>query len=178
MGIAPPALGKVPMIAMGYDLDPAEAIWAWLISYQPTIVRYLASTVNYEASRVLRDSAERRYADQVAQGAAQKVRTQGFINKLMPTIETLDERPDYVQVGDQGDQRDAQQGNLARGTFQHDALVEGFKEEGRVAGNWRRRNGGISSNTSITYPDEHRSDRRVWNTGMLAMGPTKLTKLT
>src|ERR1035441_10319986 len=61
-----PALGKVPMIAVGYDLDPAEAIWVWLISYEPTIVRYLASAVNYEASRyeanrVLRDAAERQY---------------------------------------------------------------------------------------------------------------------
>ena len=64
-----PALGKVPMIAVGYDLDPAEAIWVWLISYEPTIVRYLASAVNYEASRyeanrVLRDAAASQYQEE------------------------------------------------------------------------------------------------------------------
>lgn len=68
-----PSLGKVPTIAAGYGIEPAEAIWAWLISYEPVIVRYLAITVNYEASRVLRDAAERQYQEeQVAEKAAAK----------------------------------------------------------------------------------------------------------
>src|ERR1017187_4291892 len=49
-----PSLGKVPTIAAGYGIEPAEAICAWLISYEPVIVRYLAITVNYEASQASR----------------------------------------------------------------------------------------------------------------------------
>jgi transcriptional regulator with XRE-family HTH domain len=72
-----PALGKVPMIAMGYDLDPAEAIWVWLISYEPTIVRYLATAVNYEANRVLRDAAASQYQEeQEAKKASTKAEKQ------------------------------------------------------------------------------------------------------
>jgi transcriptional regulator with XRE-family HTH domain len=98
-----PELERVPAIGLAYQADVSELCWQWVTQWAPATVRYLAMTSAYESSRVLRDAAEQRYRDELAEkaatAAALKDRIEAVLAKPMPAVAPF-EHHGYTEVSD------------------------------------------------------------------------------
>jgi transcriptional regulator with XRE-family HTH domain len=104
-GTRTPELNRIPAIAKAYQTDVTELCWTWLLQHAPETVRYLAKTSSYDDSRVLRNAAEQRYVDELAQkaevkAAAQKARMQAVLDKPLPVVAPFKHGGDYQPVGE------------------------------------------------------------------------------